>query len=78
MLLTGHQNAQKPLHARHEIGIGRLDRKVRIIGHQAIRMDLPDVLVQASAMGAWTHVVNRLSKTGATPTNQTELSLCQK
>jgi REP element-mobilizing transposase RayT len=29
-------------------------------------------------MGTWTHVANRLSKTGATPTYQTELSLCQK
>jgi len=29
-------------------------------------------------VGTWTHVANRLSKTGATPTDQTGPSLCQK
>jgi len=29
-------------------------------------------------MGTWTHVGNRLSKAVATPTNQTELWMCQK
>lgn len=29
-------------------------------------------------MGTWTHVANRLSNAAATPTNQTELTLCQK
>lgn len=36
---------QKPFHARHQIGLGRLDDQMKMIGHQTIRMDLPAGLV---------------------------------
>ncbi len=32
---------QKPLHPRHQIGLGRFHHQVKVIGHQAIRMHLP-------------------------------------
>ena len=34
-------SAQKPFHARHQIGLGRLDDQVKVIHHHAICMHLP-------------------------------------
>jgi hypothetical protein len=33
--------AQKPFHARDQVGLRRLDHQMKMIRHQAIRMDLP-------------------------------------
>ena len=43
-------SAQKPLHSRHEIGLGRLDYQMEMIVHQAPRMHLPIRLPHASPM----------------------------
>ena len=34
-------SAQKPFHAGHEVGFGRFDDQMKVIGHQTIGVDLP-------------------------------------
>ena len=34
-------SAQKPFHAYHEVGLGRLDHEVKMVAHQTIHMHLP-------------------------------------
>lgn len=43
--------AQQPFHARDQIGLGRFDREMKMIGHQAIRMDFPAGLAASLAKG---------------------------
>jgi hypothetical protein len=37
--------AEKPAHARHQIGVRSFDHEVKVIGHQAIRVNLKPRLV---------------------------------
>jgi hypothetical protein len=38
---TDSVGAQQPLHSRHQIGLGRFDDEMKVVGHQAIGVHLP-------------------------------------
>ena len=42
---------QKPLHAGDQVGVGRLDHQVKMIGHQTIGMHLPGGLTTGFGQG---------------------------
>jgi hypothetical protein len=42
---------QKPLHTRHQIGLGRFHRQMKVVGHQTIRMHLPIRLLASLPQG---------------------------
>ena len=44
-------NSQQPLHAFHQIGLGRFHDQMKVIGHQTQRMDLPPGAPTALAQG---------------------------
>src|SRR5439155_809032 len=44
-------SAQKPFHARNQVRLGRFDHQVKMIGHEAIGMNLPSRLAARLAQG---------------------------
>ncbi len=48
---TDGVGAQQPLHARHEVGLGRLDDQVKVVAHETIGVHLPTGLLTGLAQG---------------------------
>ena len=44
-------STQKPFHAGHQVGLGRFDDQMKVIGHQTIGVDLPIGLGTGLAKG---------------------------